>query len=230
MATETKIPVYDKTVHELLADLGRIPPPPDRPPDHSGDWRPPREPEQRPVMENAQLAVLIFLGAEAMFFAALIAAYLVTRVGAVAWPPPFQPRLPVEVTGVNTLFLLASSVTMVRARWAIRRGNQAGLSRGLGWTAFLGTLFLAIQGYEWARLVHFGLTASSGMYGATFYTLIGIHGVHVLAAVIWLLAILIRAARHRYSQASHLAVTVCGTYWHFVVGLWPILFTLVYLM
>ena len=115
MVSETRT-AEERVIHDLLADLGRIPPPPEPPPDESGGWRPPSEPEQRPLMENAQLAILIFLGAEAMFFAALIGAYLVARVGAIAWPPPFQPRLPVEVTGVNTLFLLASSLAMVRAR------------------------------------------------------------------------------------------------------------------
>ena len=229
MVTETRT-AEEKAVHDLLADLGRIPSPPEPPPDESGGWRPPQEPEQRPLMENAQLAVLIFLGAEAMFFAALVAAYLVARVGAIAWHPPFQPRLPVEVTGVNTLFLLASSLAVVRARRAIRRGDQAGLVKGLGQTALLGTTFLLIQGYEWIRLVRFGLTASSGMYGTTFYTLIGIHGVHVLAAVIWLSVIFIRATQQCYSQGSHLGVTICGMYWHFVVAVWPILFTLVYLV
>ena len=230
MATEIRTADQEKAIHDLLADFGRIPLTPGPPPDESGGWRPPSEPEQRPLMENAQLATLIFLGAEAMFFAALIAAYLVARVGAIAWPPPFQPRLPVEVTAVNTLFLLASSLAMVRARRAIRRGDRAGLVRGLGQTALLGTTFLFIQGYEWIRLVSFGLTASSGMYGATFYTLIGIHGAHVLAAVIWLSVIFIGATRERYSQGSHLGVTICGIYWHFVVAVWPILFTLVYLV
>ncbi len=230
MASATRLVDHRTVVDELLVDLGRIPPPPGEPPDDGDVPRPPREPEQRPLMGNAQLAILIFLGAETVFFGALIGAYLVSRLGMSTWPPPFQPRLPIEVTGVNTLFLLASSVTMVRARRAIRRGDETGSVRGLSQTAFLGALFLAIQGYEWVRLVRFGLTASSGIYGATFYTLIGTHGVHVLAAVTWLSIILIQAARHRYSQASHLAVTVCGMYWHFVVGLWPILYTLVYLV
>lgn len=135
-----------------------------------------------------------------------------------------------EVTGVNTLVLLASSLAMVRARRAIRRGDPAGLVKGLGQTALLGTTFLFIQGYEWIRLVRFGLTASSGIYGGTFYTLIGIHGSHVLVAVIWLSVILIRATQQRYSETNHLGVTICGMYWHFVVAVWPILFTLVYLV
>jgi heme/copper-type cytochrome/quinol oxidase subunit 3 len=230
VAGTTETPETTPLVENLLADLGRIPAPPPEPPDDRGDWGPRDEPEPRPLIENAQLGILIFLAAETMFFAGLIGAYLVARIGAVAWPPPFQPRLPVEITGVNTLFLLASSVTIVRAARAVRRGSEAGLMRGLGQTAFLGALFLTIQGYEWARLVDFGLTASSGMYGTAFYTIIGTHGVHVLAAVAWVLTVLARAARHRYSPTNHVGVTVCATYWHFVVGLWPVLYALVYLV
>ena len=65
-----------------------------------------------PIANNAWLAVLMFLGAEAMFFAGLIGAFLVFRIASPVWPPPFQPRLPIEVTGINTLILLASAVTM----------------------------------------------------------------------------------------------------------------------
>jgi heme/copper-type cytochrome/quinol oxidase subunit 3 len=230
MATETRAPDPAEIVDELLADLGRIPPPPDEPPGDGDGPGPRREPEPGPLLENARLGMLVFLAGEAMFFAGLIGAYLVARVGATVWPPPFQPRLPVEVTGLNTLLLLASSVTMARAVKAIRRGDQAGLARGLAQTALLGLLFLSIQGYEWARLVHFGLTAASGMYGAAFYTLIGTHGAHVLAAVIWLSIVLLRATRRRYRPGSHAGVAVCGMYWHFVVGLWPILYILVYLV
>ena len=66
---------------------------------------------------------LMLLGAEAMFFAGLIGAYLVFRIGSAVWPPPFQPRLPLAVTGVNTIILLASAVTIRRSLKAIHRGN-----------------------------------------------------------------------------------------------------------
>jgi heme/copper-type cytochrome/quinol oxidase subunit 3 len=228
MATETPVLDTERVVDELLADIGRLPP--SLPPDGGGDDSgPSREPERRPVLENAVLGMLIFLAAETMLFSGLVAAFLVLSLGAPVWPPPFQPRLPIEVTGVNTLFLLASSVTLVRALRAIRRGDQAGLVRGLGQTALLGAIFLGVQGYEWARLVHFGLTASSGAYGATFYTLIGTHGFHVLVAVLVLLVVLVRAKRGRFSPQRHTAVRVSGMFWHYVVGLWPILYTLVYL-
>ena len=215
-------------VDELLADIERLPPP--RPPEDGGDGgRPWGEPERTPFVSNAVLGMLAFLGAETMLFAGLIAGFLVLRYSAVVWPPPFQPRLPIEVTGVNTAVLLASSVTMARALKAVRRGSQAGLTRGLGWTALLGVIFLGVQGYEWTQLVEFGLTVSSGAYGATFYTLIGTHALHVLGALIFLGIVLVRARRGRFTERAHTPVVVCGIYWSFVVFVWPILYLLVYL-
>jgi heme/copper-type cytochrome/quinol oxidase subunit 3 len=196
-----------------------------------GDGQPPSPPfvSQEPIISNARLAVLMLLAAEAMFFAGLIGAFIVFRLSSPDWPPPFQPRLPVLVTGVNTLVLLASGVTMNWALRVIRSGKLAASVRYLCVTAALGTLFLGIQGYEWIRLLQFGLTVSSGVYGATFYTLIGCHGMHVLGAIAWLAAVLVAARRGRYTQQSHTGVEICAMYWTFVVGLWPILYGLVYL-
>jgi heme/copper-type cytochrome/quinol oxidase subunit 3 len=229
MAAETPLLERDEAVDRLLAELDRLPPvvPPED--GGGGDPFPSREPERRPIIDNARLGMLFFLGAEAMFFSGLIGAFLVLRLGAQVWPPPFQPRLPVEVTGVNTLILLASAVTMARAVRAISRGNQRGLVAGLGQTALLGLTFLAVQGYEWAQLVHFGLTVSSGAYGATFYTLIGTHGVHVLVAVVWLASVLFLARRGRFTARRHVGVVLCQMFWYFVVFLWPVLYVLVYL-
>ena len=178
-----------------------------------------------PPVSNARLAMLMFLGAEAMFFAGLIGAFLVLRFGSAIWPPPGQPYLPVGVTGVNTVILLFSAYTMRRAM----REDRQGVIRWLLMTVFLGTVFLGVQGYEWVRLVRFGFTWANGTYGATFYTLIGIHGAHVFGAVLWLLIVLAGASGNRFSATRHVGLTLCGMYWYFVVGLWPVLFTLVYL-
>ena len=82
-----------------------LPPPP---PTHDGDGGPERDPSpRRPGLDNLRLAILFLIGGETMFFAALISALFVLRLGQPLWPPPFQPRLPVGVTGVNSLVLLA---------------------------------------------------------------------------------------------------------------------------
>ncbi len=196
-----------------------------------GDGQPPYPPfvSQEPIISNARLAVLMLVAAEAMFFAGLIGAFIVFRLSSTDWPPPFQPRLPVLVTGINTLVLLASGVTMNWGLREIRRGQLGSSVRYLWVTAALGTLFLCIQGYEWIRLIQFGLTVSSGVYGGTFYTLIGCHGLHVFGAIAWLAAVLALARRGRYTEQSHTGVEICAMYWTFVVGLWPILYGLVYL-
>jgi len=221
---ETELVVHDTPDLERLVE-GPPPSSPEPPfgPDDDG-----HDGEAGPPVSNARLGVLLFLGAEGMFFAGLLSAFLVFRVGSVVWPPPFQPRLPVAVTAINTLILLLSGYTMHRALLAIRRDDRQGLVNALLVTTLLGTMFLGVQGYEWVRLVQFGLTPS-GVYGSTFYTLIGCHGLHVFGAVIWLLVMLGLARGQRFSAKSHIGVEVCRMYWYFVVALWPILFGLVYL-
>ena len=173
--------------------------------------------------------MLVFLGAEAMFFAGLISAIVVLRAGAGAWPPPDQPRFPVAVTAVNTLILLASGVAMVRARRAIRTGRPAALTQGLGLTAALGTTFLVIQGIEWVRLVTHGLNVSHGVYGGLFVAAISCHGLHVVGGVAAVAAAWVGARRRRFTPRDHATVTAVQLYWLFVVGVWPILYGLVYL-
>ena len=184
---------------------------------------------QGPMISTARLGLSMFLAAETMFFAGLIGSFLVFRLGTVPWPPPFQPRLPVAVTGVNTAILLLSGLTMWLALRAVRAGKLSGLVKYLLATVVLGGVFLSIQGYEWIRLVHYGLTMSSGIYGATFYTLIGCHAFHVLGAAFWLMVVVLWAQRGKYTAQSHTGVELCGMYWTFVVALWPVLYGLVYL-
>jgi heme/copper-type cytochrome/quinol oxidase subunit 3 len=182
-----------------------------------------------PPLSNAWLGMLMFLGAETMFFAGLIGSFLVFRVANQTWPPPTLPSLPVGVTGINTGILLLSAITMWRAQRAIRTGqHQAGVCF-LGYTIFLGVAFLSIQGYEWVRLLGYGLTVASGVYGATFYVLIGCHGLHVLGAVVWLLDRLVRTLRGHYTATQYMGLALCGMYWYYVVALWPVLYWLVYL-
>lgn len=182
-----------------------------------------------PIGSNAWLGTIMLLGAEAMFFAGLIGAFLVFRLGSPVWPPPFQPRLPTGVTGINTLILLASAVTMRAALLANRRGARARSVSLLSWTALLGATFLLIQGYEWVRLLHFGLTVSSSVYGGLFYTLIGFHGAHVIGALIWLGVVWLGSRRGKYTRLDDTGLQTCAMYWIFVVALWPVLYGLVYL-
>jgi cytochrome c oxidase subunit III len=204
---------------------GRTPPPP--PPtggdDGDGDQSPRR-------LDNVRVAMLFLIAGEVMFFAGLISGFLVLRMAAPLWPPPLQPRLPILVTGFNTLVLVLSSVAMMGASRAMRAGDGVRLVRGLAIAAALGALFLAIQGYEWMRLLHYGLTVTSGAYGATFYTLIGAHAAHVVGALVWLLVTLAMARHGRFLDGRTAVVRACAIYWHFVVALWPVLYVTVYLV
>lgn len=200
------------------------------PPAAPGGERRDRDVDARgPAVPPVVLATILVIGGEVMFFAGLVFAFWVLRLGAPVWPPPLQPRLPIGVTGVNTLVLLASSGAVVAGARALRRGDRRALVRRLGLAALLGGLFLAVQGYEWARLLGFGLTIASGTYGATFYTLVGAHAAHVLLALLWLGAALALAARGRLTASRLPLLHACAIYWHFVVALWPVLYVSVYL-
>jgi len=181
------------------------------------------------LVESGVLAMAVFLATEAMLFAGLISAFLVLRATAPVWPPPGQPRLPVGVTGANTAVLLLSAYTMHRAGAATRGEARTTMLRWLVATAALGAAFLLVQGTEWIALVAHGLRASSGPYGATFYALVGSHGLHVAAAVVTLLALLPRAWRAPSAGQCRRRVEVCRLYWFFVVAVWPVLYVLVYL-
>ncbi|MFQ5709015.1 MAG: heme-copper oxidase subunit III [bacterium] len=189
---------------------------------HGGDGQP---------VGNALLAMLLFLGADVMLFAGLIGAFVVFRFGADDWPPPNQPLLPVGVTGVNTAILLFSGYTMWRTWRMLKQWNRTRVLRGLALTSVLGLIFLIVQGNEWIRLLGFGLSLSSSIYGATFYTIIGCHAVHVLVAVIWLLTVLVRMNLNPYVYGPKrtVGIKMIGVYWYLVVALWPILYVLVYL-
>jgi heme/copper-type cytochrome/quinol oxidase subunit 3 len=198
---------------ERVADFGGGPPPP----------------RGEPLISNAKLGVMMLIGAEVMFFAGLIGTFLVLRLSSEVWPPPLQPRLPVLITGVNTLVLLGSGLTMHLGLREIRSNHRAALVKWLGWTGLLGLVFLGVQGYEWLRLIQFGLTMTSSVYGSTFYGLIGLHGLHVLGGLVWVGIVYVRARGRRYSALSMTGVEVCSMYWTFVVALWPVLYGLVYL-
>jgi len=198
-------------------------------PGFGGGKPPPPVRPNVPIGSNAWLGIVMLLGAETMFFAGLIGAFLVYRLGSSVWPPPFQPRLPTGITGINTVVLIASAVTMRLSINANQHGDGARLIRWLSWTASLGVIFLTIQGFEWVRLIHFGLTVSSSVYGGLFYTIIGFHALHVFGGLIWLVIVWLKARSGGITKQNYVGLQICAMYWVFVVALWPALYGLVYL-
>lgn len=180
---------------------------------------------RQPVLPDGVAGMLIFVVAELMFFAGLVTAFAVARAGATMWPPLGQPRLPVEVTAVNTLVLLASGGLLARAHVAFGRG-EAGLRGWLTGAMLLGALFVTIQGVEWVRLLRYGLTMTSSSFGSFFYLIVGAHALHAVAAILGLAYTRARLA------AGTLTANVLWTaevFWAFVVGVWPFLYVMVYL-
>lgn len=175
------------------------------------------------------LGVLALIATEVMFFGGLISAFYVLRAGSFAWPPPGQPRLPVAITGLNTLVLFSSGYTMRLGVREARQGRHGPLVYWLAATLILGAAFLTVQGSEWIKLIRFGLTVRSSLYGALFYTIVGAHAVHVMWAVGALLMVTYRARRHYYSATNCDGVVACSLYWYFVVLLWGVIYATVYL-
>ena len=174
------------------------------------------------------LGVRLFILSEVMLFGAFFTAYFVLRAQAPSWPPlPDLERPELPLVGFNTLLLLSSSVTMQWAVTRIGRGDAAGFKRGLLATLMLGTVFLAIQGYEFASN---GFGISDGVFGSTFYTLTSFHGAHVLGGLLLMGVIANRARLGLVTREHHTAVEGVSYYWHFVDVVWVVLFLTVYVL
>ncbi len=138
--------------------------------------------------------------------------------------------LDVTLVGINTFILLTSSFTVVLGLASIQRDDRGGLIRYLGLTSLLGVIFLGGQVYEFIALYQEGVTLSSSVFGSSFFTLTGFHGLHVLIGVGWALATLLKASRGGYSSQDNAGVEAFGLYWHFVDIVWIVLFTIIYLV
>ena len=184
--------------------------------------------ERRQLVSSSIFATVIMIMTEVMFFAALISAYMIIRSGAEEWPPWGQPRLPVFATAINSLTLLASAFCLHRSVKVF--SSQAPQSKQLLALAIaLGIVFVSVQGYEWVQLISFGLTITSSTYGGVFYLIIGAHGLHVIGGLLALLACL-RRLNSTSQQLTIDNLRAAQIFWYFVVGVWPILYTLVYLL
>lgn len=176
-------------------------------------------------LTGPKLAVWWFLASEIMVFGGLIASYLVFRLGGPGWAEASQ-HLSVTFAAVNTLVLLTSSYTVVRAFVAAERGDIGGLRINLGLTVLGGLLFLGIKALEYTTEIRAGFTPGSGIFWSFYYTMTGLHGLHVLGGVVLNVVVLV-AAR---SSLEHVhRVELAGLYWHFVDVVWIFLFPLLYL-
>lgn len=180
-------------------------------------------------LDNRKLGIWTLLGSEAVFFSSLIITYVIFRGQSVKGPYPHQ-ILNATLTGVNTLILICSSLTMVSTLAAIQHGEKTKLTRLLLATMGLGLLFLAGQTVEFTLLARQGLSLKSNLFGSTFFTLTGFHGAHVAAGIIWIGFLVARAAKGKIEPENPITVELAGLYWHFVDLVWILIFTIVYLI
>ena len=211
----------------------------------------PRPRKAEKLVSDGVLGMILFVFVEVMLFAGFISAFVIIKSRAVGsvWPPPNQPRLPFEATAVNTLALIASGIVLVLAhRMYLRaakggggggaavglRGLLAGfpgllgdpVGKRLAAATVLGGMFVALQGMEWLALIREGLTITSSTYGALFYTIIGAHAAHAVAAI---LALAWAALRLGVGTLTREVLSTVAIFWYFVVLVWPFLYFVVYL-
>lgn len=170
----------------------------------------------------------MFLVAEGCLFLGLFMAYLAYSLTAPVWPPEGTPELELLLPSINTVILLSSSLVIRKAGLAIKADDVKGLRLWFTLTALMGAIFLAGQLYEYSHL-EFGLTTN--LFASTFYVLTGFHGLHVAAGLLFILAVLWRSLKPgHYSAQHHFGVEAAEIYWHFVDGVWIVLFILLYLL
>jgi cytochrome c oxidase subunit III len=169
----------------------------------------------------------LFIVSEAWIFLNLLAAYVYLRWLNPSGPPMVVPPRELLVPTVNKVILLASGVVAHWGSGGLARNARGRLQAGLAGTIALGTIFLAGQAYEYT---HAAFTPQSSAYGASFYTLTGLHGLHVLVGMGFLLVLLLRVRRGAFSPARGFGVAAGTLYWHFVDAVWVALFTLLYLL
>jgi heme/copper-type cytochrome/quinol oxidase subunit 3 len=174
------------------------------------------------------MAVMLIVGMEVMFFTGLISAFLIVKAGIKPglWPPPWQPRLPIEVTAVNSVVLLLSGALLFVAASRFKKVGVQVAKRWMLASIVFGSTFVVVQGVEWVRLLKDGLLMTSSNHGAFFYLIVGCHGLHCVCGLLALTWVYGRLASGRLNNGQ---LTAMQIFWTFVVGLWPILYTLVYL-
>jgi cytochrome c oxidase subunit III len=198
--------------------------------DHAMDAHAAVESDELMGSPRGKLGMWLFLASDALTFGALLAAYGAMRMGAPAWPVPSHV-LNIPLTALNTFILICSSVTMVKALSALRKGDMSGFQKFMVGTILGGALFLSIQAYEYRHLIHLeGMSLRKDLFSATFFSLTGFHGMHVFAGVVYLTIILLRGRAGDFSPTNYGRVEVAGLYWHFVDLVWILVFTFVYLL
>lgn len=176
-----------------------------------------------------KMGIWWFLASEIMVFGGLIGVYLLYRwASAGAWSE-MAHHVSTLIGSINTVVLLTSSLTMVMAHAAIEDDNRSRAKLYLGLTVLLGLMFLGFKAVEYSTEIAKGYTPLSGTFWAFYYTMTGLHGLHVLAGIIANFALWVMALRGNLWPHAQQRVEYSGLYWHFVDVVWIFLFPLLYL-
>ena len=187
---------------------------------------------------HRKLGMWLFIVSDAMTFSAMLITYSYARVSSDDWPTPFPFYPSIIFSTTMTLFLLASSFTMVMAVRASAMNRLRAARRWIGATMLGGLIFLVLHLIEWEHLIHDGLRpfrlagkwaerwpTAPPLFGASFFSITGLHMFHVLTGVLYLGFIALRIQKTRHED-----VEISGLYWHFVDLVWMFVFPLIYLM
>ena len=166
--------------------------------------------------------------AEIAIFVIFVVAYIFYIGKSLSGP---MPKDVLELPIFTTICLLSSSLTVHAAVSALRKGKQLLCSLWLAATVFLGGIFIAGTAHEWYDLIYkHGLTIRTNLFGTTFYSLVGLHATHVVIGLILLSLALLFSMRGEMKEEHSEKLEVLSLYWHFVDGVWVIVFLVVYVL
>jgi cytochrome c oxidase subunit III len=176
-----------------------------------------------------KMAMWLFIIADTATFAGCLVAYGFIRNSTADWPRPFHS---ITNVALMTFILLTSSLTMLVGVRSARESDKAGAFRWTLITALLGIIFAVLHIREWLGLIGEGMTLfhnpwGTPLFGSLFYSITGLHLLHVTGGVIALIAVGVRYKGGRY-KADDLEIT--GLYWHFVDLVWMFVVPLLYLL
>jgi cytochrome c oxidase subunit 3 len=177
------------------------------------------------AIPSRKFTMWLFIISDAVTFGAILFAYGYLRVATPNWQRPFESGSVINVI-LMTFVLITSSLTMLGAVDASKVGDKPKAMRFLYSTAFLGVVFAALHIREWFQLFARNITIGSGTFGQTFFTITGLHLLHVISGVIGILVVGSMYSRGRLIP-GHVETT--GLYWHFVDLVWMFVVPLVYL-
>ena len=184
---------------------------------------------------NGKFAIWLFLASEVMLFGALFSSYVLIRTGAPHWPP--EGGLTSEIVNVplgtvNTAVLITSSITMVMAWAACKMKDLARFKLFQSLTIGLACVFLVIKYFEYKHKFELGHFPSHDNFYAIYFTLTGLHGLHIIGGIVVLAYLLGPGSKMWHTDQEHFTNRIenVGLYWHFVDLVWIFLFPSLYLL